>query len=202
MPSMVNKPVVIDYPADRRRLKEEFAKIAARPGFTESVQKALEVIHGKIISLFSSGDWLCVLQLHIINQRVTKMDKIEYQAFPEIEYQAFPEIMKVCDKTKLEAIVLTGLQRFEARGHKLGTGDIFCCRMILPELSDEDKMILFVYQGENKGTMIMLWREAEAYGLVPHIKAMLVEESYRTDIGAVLFPELMKKSGVCPDEIH
>lgn len=45
-PKKASKPVIIDYPKDRAKLKEEFAKIAARPGFSESVEMAKEVIQG------------------------------------------------------------------------------------------------------------------------------------------------------------
>jgi hypothetical protein len=47
MGTTVSKPVIIDYPEDRRRLKEEFDKIASSPGFAESVQIAVEMIYGK-----------------------------------------------------------------------------------------------------------------------------------------------------------
>jgi len=43
----ITKPVIIDYPADRRLLQQEFGKIAATPGFAESVERSREVIHGK-----------------------------------------------------------------------------------------------------------------------------------------------------------
>jgi hypothetical protein len=42
----ISKPIIIDYPEDRTRLKEEFTKIASRPGFAESVALAKEMLHG------------------------------------------------------------------------------------------------------------------------------------------------------------
>ena len=34
----MSKPVIIDYPVERTLLKQEFGKIAAMPGFLESVE--------------------------------------------------------------------------------------------------------------------------------------------------------------------
>ena len=44
----MGKPVIIDYPANRSLLKQEFGKIAATPGFSESVAMAKEVLQGSV----------------------------------------------------------------------------------------------------------------------------------------------------------
>lgn len=128
----------------------------------------------------------------VLNGKETEIEILE------IPFVALLGIKQVCNEEVLRMLVTAGMERFTERKQELSDG-CYCCRMVLPELSDENKMVLFILQGQDASVApvsIMLWREAVDIGLLPLLQAMVNEGSYRQGPDAVAFKDLLAKSGV------